>query len=231
MALSVANKASVRGTGVSSVTTAAFSATTGNLLYCSVALGNTRTFTSLTDVSSNTFTTGNAELNINNLRVRQSYVPGSTFVGNGSYTTTLTMSGVGILALGIIEIAGALATSPADASGQTSDTLQTSHAVSTSGATTQNDEICVAMVTAANTAATFTADGAYIEQNNIPDAAALIGLEDETRIIATTGTQTCTPTTNVNVSAVMMIITFKQAAAAIFAPYFYQQVAGTTGGG
>lgn len=196
----------------SSITTAGITTTTGNMVHADTGIV-LRTFTSITDSLTNTWALGNAELLANNTRVRQNYVPSSTFTGGAGHTFTLTINTNGPCAIAVTEISGAVTTSPVDASGQTSDTLQTSHPVSTSGATIQNDEIACACLFAANAVQTFAKDAAYTEQQNSADAVGSVGYITETLVLTATGVQTCTATSNVNASAVMMIITYKAAAA------------------
>lgn len=210
MAIAHVQSVSVSGNNVSSITTAAISTTTGNLLVASLAhFGN---FSSFTDSQSLAWTTSISELSVNddvNGKLRQVY--NQNITGSASHTFTLTLTANNYPTIAVEEISGQVTSGALDQTATVKETSSsTSHVTANTVATTQANELMVGVGSTSHTVATYTIGGSWTQRENIPTSSTAEGIVMGTRIVSATGAYNFDWTTNTSIQSIGCISTWKE---------------------
>lgn len=210
--LAVVQKVKAVGSLAASVTTAAISSTTGNLLVADMSFytGN-GVFSSIDDTATgnNTWSVARA-VNTSAASAQISQYYAKNITGHASEAVKATATANAYVVLAVLEISGADTTAPLDVGGNATSSATTSHPVSTSATTTQADTIAVGLASSMLVTNAITEDGAYTTQSS---DVTISTTRQGTRIVSAAGVQTRTVTTAGNIGLNLHIATYKQAAA------------------
>ena len=201
-------------TFASTVTTASWTSTAGNILIA-IAEADTVAANGITFTGNNstswTRVISTSLASTFDLEVWVAY----NIAGGAGQTVTATDTGGGVDSLIIVEEwSGAALTSAADKSAGATGLASSAANSGASAATTQAHEVVIGAVAASGNQ-TFTPGASYSNWNKVNTT--FSSLFFESKIVAATGAQTADATISAGVSWVCQVATFKQAAAAVVA--------------
>lgn len=201
------NAGSYSNTNVATLTS---NVTAGNLLVLGLTAGSADTVSSITDNQSNTWTLAASNTGTD----RQTWIYYAKNVNGGSTTVTVTFAASTFpdSCLTIREYSGLDRTSPLDKTASANDgtSFLTTHDTGTTAATTQANELAVAVVGSSGSSDPVFAAGTnygHLQQQNGFDVFTYQGMTD--RILTATGTQNTNMTTTGSVRGEGVLVTFK----------------------
>jgi hypothetical protein len=209
MAIAHVQTVSAAGNAVTSVTTAAITTTSGNLLHAS--LTHYGTFVSFTDSKGNTWATANAEQG-NGIGTNSRQLYAKNCVGGAGHTFTLTISSAQWPTLAVTEISGLDTSSPLhQAAGAVAPSPTTTHS-SGSITTLVNDTILIGSCGTGDATTLHINDPDYVERHNNPTDEAFAGLMVSTRLLTAQEANDYAPETTSAVRAIVHLAAYAMAA-------------------